>query len=233
MLPPVRAILFDLDGLLADTEPLQRRAFEAVCRRYGGDHLVIPDALYASFVGKSDAENAREVVQRFRLPVAPERLLEERIPLYLEMLKTEPVLPMKGVPEALDRACSEGFRLGVGSSSMRRFVEVSLRRLFETMRYPLPPEAVFDVVVCGDDPRVRQRKPAPDIYLQCAQKLGVAPEECVVLEDSDSGIESARRAGISRALAVPNLYTRRHDFSKAFCVLNRVDELFALLGHSL
>jgi pseudouridine-5'-monophosphatase len=218
-------VLFDLDGLLADTEPLQKRAFEAVCRRYGGDELTIPDEVHATFVGKSDAENARDVVERFRLDVTPERLIEERVELYVDILENTPVPTMDGVREALDAVRSAALRLAVGSSSIRRHVEVSLRRAFETMAYPLSPDAVFDTIVCGDDPGIRHRKPAPDIYLQCAHKLGVPPEACVVLEDSASGIESARRAGIVRAIAVPNCYTRGHDFSRAFRVFRRVDDL--------
>jgi len=226
-LPPIRAVLFDLDGLLTDTEPLQKRAFEMVCQRYGGPNLTISDELHASFVGKSDADNAREVVARFRLPVAPERLLAERVEVYLHLLETEGVPTMEGVREVLDVLRALPLRLALGSSSIRRYVEASLRKAFEGMGYPLAPDAVFEAIVCGDDPGIRQRKPAPDIYLECARQLGVAPEACLVLEDSASGIESARRAGIVRAVAVPNVYTRGHDFSGAFCVLQRLDELLA------
>ena len=129
-LPPVRAILFDLDGLLADTEPLQKLAFEAVCRRYTSDDLTISDELHASFVGKSDTENARDVVERFRLDVTPERLIEERVDIYVDILESAPVPAMDGVREVLDAARCAAFRLAVGSSSIRRYVEVSLRRVF-------------------------------------------------------------------------------------------------------
>ena len=67
--PALRAILFDMDGLLADTEPLQKQAFEIVCRRHGGDDLRITEEMHAEFVGKSDVENARVLIKAFRLPV--------------------------------------------------------------------------------------------------------------------------------------------------------------------
>lgn len=232
-LPLLRAILFDLDGLFADTEPLQKVAFERTCRRYLGDGFALSEELWVTFVGKSDLENAKEVVEAFGMTVSPEGLIEERVEVYLETLRTTVVPAMPGIRDLLDAARSEGLKLAVGSSSTRPFVELSLERAFEAMAYPLPPSEVFDAIVCGDDPRISARKPAPDIYLQCARDLGVEPEECLVLEDSASGIESARRAGISRVIAIPNPYTVTHDFSRAYRMVNSALEILDVIHESL
>ncbi|GIX06090.1 MAG: phosphatase [Candidatus Poribacteria bacterium] len=225
----LRGLIFDLDGLFADTEPIQKRAFEQLCQRYLGPQFRLTDALHAEMVGRSDAENARMLVERFGIPQAPERLVEERIGLYVELLKREPVLPCEGVFALLEAGRARGMRLGIASSSVQEFVTLTLCRVFETVGYPDPPEAVFSAVVCGDDPRIRARKPAPDIYQRCVADLGLRPEECLALEDSGSGVLSARRAGIPIVIAVPNRYTKTHDFDDATAVLSTVKDALVFL----
>jgi beta-phosphoglucomutase-like phosphatase (HAD superfamily) len=139
---------------------------------------------------------------------------------------------MPGIPKLLSAARMAGLQLAVGSSSIRRFVTTSLERLFASIEWDFAPRHVFRAIVCGDDPGVAARKPAPDIYLRCARDLGVAPSDCLVVEDSASGIESARRAGIVRAVAIPNRYTHAHDFSRAYRVLGSADEVLECISIS-
>jgi len=226
-LPPVRAVLFDLDGLLADTETLQKQAFEEVSQRYSSQRVTIYEEMHASFVGKSDLENAREVIDAFGLNVDARTLIEERADVYVDILNRSAVEPMPGIAGLLKGCRERGLRMAVGSSSIRRFVETSLAQVFRSMWWEDAPGEWFDAIVCGDDPTIAARKPAPDIYLECARLLGVRPVECLVLEDSASGIASARRAGIERAIAVPNEYTRSHNLSDAYAVLQSADEVLS------
>jgi pseudouridine 5'-phosphatase len=226
--PPLRAILFDMDGLLADTEPLQKQAFEIVCRRHGGDGLRITDEMHAEFVGKSDVENARVLIDAFELPVDADDLVAEREDAYVDVLRSTRVPPMHGVQDLMEAGLAAGITLAVGTSSIKRFVDVSLERMFAAMASPDLDVGMFATIVCGDDPHISARKPAPDIYLRCAERIGVDPASCIVLEDSGSGILSARRAGIGWPIAVPNVYTHGHDFTGAHAVLPSVADVLTL-----
>ena len=123
---------------------------------------------------------------------------------------------------------AEGLKLAVASSSIHRFVDVSLARMFAAMGRQELDAGVFSTIVCGDDPEIAARKPAPDIYLRAAERVGLGPAECMALEDSGSGVSSALAAGISRTIAVPNIYTHGHDFAGAYAVLASVAEVPAL-----
>ncbi len=218
----IDAVLFDLDGLLVDTEPIQMAAFQAAARRFGADAETVEremtDALHAQFVGKSDALNAERLIKMLRLNAAPDRFVRERGDIYVELLKRgAPLMP--GAREAIRWAQGRGMKLAVGSSSVRRFVEASLNGALPDWR------VVFGAVVCGDDAPIQARKPAPDIYLRCAELLEVSPARCAVLEDSESGVESAARGGIGFIGAVPNAFTQNHDFTKARRIMKSLAEL--------
>ena len=218
----LEAALFDLDGLLVDTEPIQKAAFQAAARRFGAEadavERLMTDALHAQFVGRSDALNAQRLIQMLNLNAAPDRFVQERADIYVELLKRgAPLMP--GAREAIRWASKRGMKLAVGSSSVRRFVEASLNGALPGWR------GIFGAVVCGDDAHIQARKPAPDIYLRCAELLAVPPGRCAVLEDSQSGVESAARGGIGFIGAVPNVFTVNHDFTKAHKVMKSLAEM--------
>ena len=214
----IKALLFDLDGLLVDTEPLQKAAFQEICRRRGAADFEMTDELHGRLVGKSDLRNAETLIALLGLEMEAEQFVSKRADIYAALLAGG--VPL--MPDALETirwARGRGMRLAVGSSSVRRFVKASLNGALPDWR------GVFEAVVCGDDPGVQSRKPAPDIYLRCAALLKTAPGRCCVLEDSGSGVESARRAGVGFIAAVPNAHTRGHDFSKAHKVMRSLAEL--------
>ncbi len=218
----IQAVLFDLDGLLVDTEPIQQAAFQAAARRFGAEADAVEremdDKLHTQFVGKSDAVNAQKLIQKLNLNVASDRFVRERADIYVELLKRgAPLMP--GAREAIRWASERGMKTAVGSSSVRRFVEASLNSALPGWR------GIFGAVVCGDDAHIQARKPAPDIYLRCAELLEVSPCRCAALEDSQSGVESAARGGIGFIGAVPNAFTRSHDFTKAHKVMKSLTEM--------
>ncbi|MBT5534039.1 HAD family hydrolase, partial [Candidatus Poribacteria bacterium] len=209
-------------------EPLQKRAFEVVCRRHAATGVRITEEMHAGFVGKSDVENARELIDAFGIPVSAEELVAEREDAYVDVLQSTRVPPMDGVRGLIEAGLAAGMKLAVASSSIRRFVDVSLARMFTSMAHGSLDVAVFSTIVCGDDPEIAARKPAPDIYLRAAERVGFDPSECMALEDSGSGVSSALAAGISRTIAVPNIYTHGHDFSGAYAVLASVADVSTL-----
>jgi pseudouridine-5'-monophosphatase len=144
------------------------------------------------------------------------------------VLQSTRVPPMEGVRELMQAGIAAGLTLAVGTSSIKRFVDVSLERMFAAMASPELNVGIFATIVCGDDPDISARKPAPDIYLRCAERIDVEPPSCMVLEDSGSGMLSARRAGIGWPIAVPNKYTHGHDFTGAYGVLRSVQDVVSL-----
>ncbi|HVO96400.1 MAG TPA: HAD family phosphatase, partial [Terriglobales bacterium] len=199
---------FDLDGLIADTETLHCRAYQNAMLEHG---LVLSETEYAEHwvrhgLGIADWLNLQNST------LDPAALRACKSAQYLQMLSTS-LRPMAGAIELLT-ALRGTRKIALASSSYRDAVDGVLAGLAIAH--------FFEVIVSGLD--VAQVKPAPEIFLKAAQRLGVAPAECLVLEDAEKGIVAAHRAGM-RSVAIPNDYTRHHDFSKATRVCKSLTEI--------
>jgi len=182
---PVDALIFDMDGVLADTEPLHVQAW---MRTLLG---IDPAAVYEQrgrLMGMSSQVIAAELIREFRLAVTVEELLRRKRAAYRGMVEGG-LAPFEGLPEEMARW--RHFPIALATSSTR--VEVEL--LLEGIGFG----GVFSPIVTSDD--VPAAKPAPDCYLLAAERLGRRPSDCVVIEDSENGMISALRAG-ARVLAV-------------------------------
>lgn len=212
----ITSIIFDLDGLLADTETLHCRAYQNAMLEHGlplseieyGEHWVRKGLGIADWL----------TLQNSRLDPAAVRACKSAH--YFQLLTTG-LRPMAGAIELLT-AIRDTKKIALASSSYRDAVDGVLAGL-RIADY-------FEVIVSGLD--VAQVKPSPEIFLKAAQLLGVEPSECVVVEDAEKGIIAAHRAGM-RSIAVPNDYTRHHDFSKATRVCMSLSEITPELLRSL
>lgn len=209
--PPPRAVLFDLDGVLLDTEPLYTQATDAVVgrfgKRYGWD-------LKRHTMGRDAKVSARFILEKLGIPLSPDEFLRERAPILDALLAESPVFP--GAEALVVELSAKGIPIAVATSSDRRLFELKTRPHAFFSRFP--------VIVCGDDPRVSAKKPAPDIFLAAASDLGVTPAECVVLEDSPAGVEAALAARM-RVVALPDPEMDRNLFERAHRVLPNRDAL--------
>jgi HAD superfamily hydrolase (TIGR01509 family) len=212
----ITGIIFDLDGLLADTERLHCLAYQAALLEHD---VTISDAEYAEHwvrCGKSISD----WVDLHGLKLDPCAVRDRKSQHYLALLGSS-LRPMDGALDLLRSLCGK-MKIALASSSYRDAVDGVLTGL-DIARY-------FDAVVSGlDVPRV---KPAPDIFLKAADLLGVRPSECLVLEDAEKGVVAAYHAGM-RCIAVPNDYTRHHDFSKATRVCASLNEITPAFLQSL
>lgn len=190
-----KAALFDMDGTLVDNTLAHMRAFEIFCARYGVTGW--KEKLSQAFgMGNDD-------IMRLIMPAELIRerslasLAEEKEAIYREIYAPE-IRPVKGLVPLLESLRAAGVRCAVGSSGCRANVDFVLEkcRIGE----------FFDVRISGD--RVTRCKPDPEIYLTAAAALGVAPADCVVFEDAKAGIESARRAGVGRVVALATTLPR-------------------------
>jgi HAD superfamily hydrolase (TIGR01509 family) len=207
---PLRAIVFDFDGLIADTEWPEYRA---VAEQFERHDLEYPPAGWAHVLGSVWAVDwLSDLEARLRRPVDRARLEADRRRRALA-LRTD-LAPLPGVVELLEAAADAGLGLAVASSSPRSWVEPHLQRL-GLARW-------FDAVRTRDD--VELAKPAPDLFLAACTALGVPAADAVALEDSANGTTAACTAGLA-CVAVPNRLTRHLDLSHADLVVGSLLEL--------
>jgi len=206
----VRALVFDFDGLIIDTEVPVYRAWAEVYERHGER---LSADFWATIVGYGDThfDPMGDLERRLGRPLDREAVQSARRRRQTELTMALEILP--GVREWRRDAAARGVRLGVASSSTRPWVAGHLERLgldgWGCMR-------------CGDD--VERTKPAPDLYLAVVECLGVTPGEAVAVEDSSVGVEAAKAAGLY-CVAVPSSMTAGHDFSRADLVLRSLAEV--------
>jgi HAD superfamily hydrolase (TIGR01509 family) len=208
-----RAIIFDMDGVIVDSEPRHESAFLEVVREIGhGDQLKLD---FADYVGRSDHELWLDFIAKHQPRQSLEELLEMKRGRILAIIEREEPL-YEGLP-ALVETLAGRYVLGVASGSDRIVVEAvlalkSLRRFFRA------------VVTASE---VAKGKPEPDIFLRTASLLGVAPQECWVIEDSKPGISAGLAAGM-RVIAITNTHPAE-ELSRAHHVVKTYGELERLL----
>lgn len=206
--PRLRAVLFDFDGLLADTESVHSRVWRNVLADAG---VPLTAEEYADHWIRRGL-GIEDFVRVRGLPHDPAALLDEKKRRWLRAIG-ERLDPMPGA-HALLAALHGRVPLGLVTSGRGSQVQIALERLGMAER--------FDVVVSFES--VTQRKPHPEPFLFAAARLGAPPAACVALEDAEKGVLSAAAAGMA-VVAVPNGETRDHDFSKATRVVASLEHL--------
>jgi beta-phosphoglucomutase-like phosphatase (HAD superfamily) len=217
MQPEIGAVIFDMDGLMLDTEPLYKVAWQAAAAELGHP---IDDVSYARLVGRPTEDCERELVGQFG-PDFPLNKFRVRWPALWQAEVAIHGIPQKpGLLEFLAFLGGQGLPVAVATSSEADYAAFSLRHAGL--------EGRFSAVVTGDE--VARGKPAPDIYLEAARRLRVSPDACVALEDSEAGIVAANRAGM-RALLIPD-WTRPSEAAvqAAFRVLGSLSEAHDLVA---
>lgn len=212
------AVIFDLDGVLLDSEPIYLGATNSIL------------ALEGKYL--SPEENARYIGVRFRdmlADIIPRMGLAHDADYYIAATREAvlkafggPLAPPAGARELIERLADHGVPRAVGSSSAHAWVEQVLTNLGVREHFP--------VIVGGDD--VIHGKPAPDIFLRCAELLSVAPERCAVIEDSANGVLAARRAGMT-AIGLRTAATATLVLEGCLAVVDSFHEAAGHLGVSL
>jgi pseudouridine-5'-monophosphatase len=214
----IKGLVSDLDGTLLDTEPLYQIAWDRILGKYGKKYEL---RLKQSVMGKPEAVGAQMIIDANSLDgYTPQSLLAERN-LHMDKLFVE-TKPMPGAVELvhhLKHAC--GLPTAIATSSYRSSLQKKM-----TNNQDLA--SLFDVVICGDDPRVKKGKPAPDIFLACAEDIGVAPECCLALEDTPTGTVAALQAGML-VIAIPEAGMDHKLFAGAIILPSLEDFDFELL----
>lgn len=189
----VEAIIFDMDGVIVDSEPYSMQALIDVLRQYGIDPT--EEDIRRSY-GRRIHDDFQDYFRRYGVTAHLDTAVAQKEARYYHLAAGH-LQTFSGVMALIDRLHQQGYRLGVASSGDRVKLAFSMQALGLDGR--------FQAVVCGND--VTHSKPAPEIYLVAAQRLGVPPRACVAIEDAPGGVEAAKRAGMC-CIAVTNSVAR-------------------------
>ncbi|WP_249129116.1 HAD family hydrolase [Bradyrhizobium japonicum] len=218
------ALIFDVDGTLAETEELHRQAFNHAFTRHRldwqWDRAVYKDLLRVT--GGKERIRAHHETLRIAAPLSDEdiaALHRVKTAQYAELVATGCCPLRPGVTELLAAAKARGQRLAIATTTSHGNIDALLSQALGT-RWA----ADFDAIVAGDD--VRQKKPAPDVYLETLARLNLEASDCVAIEDSANGLIAASRAGIP-VLITRSMFFSDDDFGDARFVLDDLSELGA------
>jgi HAD superfamily hydrolase (TIGR01509 family) len=207
----VDAVIFDMDGVLVDSEPLALEAMREVMARQG---VTYTEADNDEFLGRTTIETCRALRARHALEPGEAELARQYLDAMLALIRERP-RPQPGVPEVLRAVRADGHRLALASSAEPELIRAHTEALGIG--------DLFEVAVSAVE--MSRGKPAPDVFLETARRLGVPPARCLVVEDSRNGLLAAKAAGMTCAV-VPCTTTRHQDFREAD---HRLDALSGLI----
>jgi HAD superfamily hydrolase (TIGR01509 family) len=204
-----KAIIFDMDGLMLDTEPIYRMAWQTAVAEVG---YTISDELYLTFVGRKD-DDCEVVLQQMWGDAFPKAHCRQRIvELWKQHVRLEGIPKKPGLTELLAFLDEQCIPKAVATSTEREQALQSLGELVDC----------FAAIATGDE--VAQGKPAPDIFLLASRRLQIQPTDCLVLEDSEAGIQAAQAAGMA-AILIPDLKQPQNSTTPICASLHEVQAL--------
>jgi HAD superfamily hydrolase (TIGR01509 family) len=208
----VKAVIFDMDGLMVDTEPIQSESFELVLKEHGVEPRRNKFGVVQT-IGVTALDNWKILrLQYGLLNVDLDELVARKRQIYSELLAGR-IAPMPGLLDLIATLDQQRVKKAVASSSSLHHIGMVVESLgIES----------FDVLASGE--HVERGKPHPDIFLRAAELLDVQPQECVVLEDAESGVNGGKAAGM-KVIAVPNRFTLEHDFANAHAVVASLETI--------
>lgn len=220
----IEALIFDVDGTLADTEEAHRVAFNLAFERQGLGWRWSPADYRALLEVTGGKERLRGYIDALAPGAAERRRLLDLVPslhadktkFYTAVVRDGGVPLRPGIARLMNEALDAGCRLAIASTTSAANVDALLAAAFGPRGLDM-----FSVIVCGD--LVHAKKPAPDVYRLALRSLGTAAEDAIALEDSANGLRSARAAGVW-TLVTPTLWSEGSDFSGAGLVLPNLGE---------
>jgi beta-phosphoglucomutase-like phosphatase (HAD superfamily) len=232
----IKAIIFDVDGTLADTEDGHRMSFNKAFADYGLDwnwDTELYDKLLAVTGGKERIKYyVSDFLTKYNKPDDFEGFVKQlhakKTIYYNDMLRTGLIPLRPGIKQLITDARENGLRLAIATTTTPENVSTLLRQGLGEQG-----ESWFEVIGCGDI--VPKKKPAPDIYDYVLEKMSLTGADCIAMEDSENGLRSSLAAGI-KTYVVLNHYTRNHDFTGAAAVfedLADIENFYQIAGLSL
>ena len=187
----ISCLIYDMDGLLLDTEGIYTEVTQQIVGEYG---KVFDWSVKEKIIGRRAVQAAEIIVESLDLPITPQDYLDSRKNVLLEKFKD--TAPLPGAKEMTTHFFDLGIPQALATSSSSPMFEAKFEKHKKWF-------SQFTQIVRGDDPELKEGKPAPDIFLLAAKRLGVDPAECLVFEDAPTGTEAALAAGMS-VVVVPD-----------------------------
>lgn len=202
-------VIFDMDGLMVDSELLQSISFKGMLKKHG----IIVRKKIVQILGVRAVENIKMMKKKYRVKESVKTLFQEKNVIYSQLLKRK-IKPMPGLFKLIEALKKSKIRLALASSSNYDHIRTVLSKLGL--------EKQFEVILSGE--HVKKGKPNAEIYLKTAKILRIKPELCLVLEDAQTGVSAAKNAQM-KCIAVPNKYTRNKNFSRSDLIVKSLDDI--------
>ena len=196
----LKGAIFDLDGTLIDTEPIYFDAAEIMINKYGNGKKFDWDTKIKT-LGSPELVTAKIIVDTFEVKLTPEEFLEKRNAITPEYFKKCQFI--EGAKEITDKFKKElKFKTALATSSAKINFDYKTFNKKEWIKED------FDAIVLGDDKRIKNGKPAPDIFILAAKEIGLKPNECIIFEDSIGGMKAAISSGAKIVIGIPDPHLR-------------------------
>lgn len=206
-----KAVIFDMDGLMIDSEPFHQMAFDKALQKWGSSLSI--EENNASYVGITDIDAASDMVRKKNLSISPATLVGEKQKYYRSILEQN-LVAQPGVIDLLAALKKKGIKTAIASSSTIEEIKIVCKKL----------DINNDIDFICSATQVAKGKPAPDIFLFASDHLQVDPQDCLVMEDAPSGVLAAKAAGM-KVYVVPSRETKNRDFSEADKVFRSLSEV--------
>jgi beta-phosphoglucomutase family hydrolase len=207
----LKAVIFDLDGVIIDSEPFHWEVNKKIFRDLGID---ISSEAYGNYIGVSNTNMWTELKEKHRLPQSVNQLTALQVSGNIDFMQRQDIKPIDGVLALIDNLSRENVAIGLASSSPYTVINIVLSA-FGIKRS-------FDAIVSGED--FQNGKPAPDIFLKAAELLNVSPQCCVVIEDSAHGVAAALAAGM-KCIGLAGDNSGGQDLTKATLIVGSLRNL--------
>ena len=206
----VKAVIFDMDGVIVDSEPIHNEAEKKSLSKY---ELDITTEEMESYTGATAKFMYEDLIRKYNIDTTFEKIFDEKEEILYRLFEGN-LFPIKGILELIKGIKEKKIKLGLASSSHRKFINFILEKLeFKDF---------FETVVGAED--ITYSKPNPEIFLKSTMLLNVKPNECVVIEDAKLGVEAAKNAGM-KCIGYRNLNSGNQDLSKADQIIDDFSKL--------
>ncbi len=209
----LEAVIFDMDGVLIDSEPFHLVVNEEIFANLG---INLSEDEYHGFIGTTHKDMWTTIKKRYNLPQSVPELVNMQVSGNIEYIKNEEIEPIKikGVTDLLSKIARENIKTGIASSSPTGVIKLVINKLSIS--------DYFSAIVGGEE--IKKGKPAPDIFLKAANRLNVKPADCLVIEDSKNGVLAAKAAGM-KCVAYKNPNSGNQNLEKADLIIDNYDSL--------